>query len=163
MWRITLNRANRKKLNVVGWLTFYLYIILLMYFLFFSERYGRENILQDYHYNLEFFKEIKRFITYRQQLGYETFIVNIIGNVLAFAPLGFFLPLLEKRYQKFLITVFLCCMFSLCVELTQLYLKVGIFDVDDILMNTLGGILGYLSYIALKMILGRVHKNSKKK
>lgn len=147
--------TNRKILTKSGWLLFYLYIILLSYFLFFSERYGRENIMIQYHYNLEFFKEIKRFIRYREQLGYETFIVNIFGNIAAFAPFGFILPMLGKKYRHLFYTSFLCLIFSLCVESMQLFLKVGIFDVDDIMMNTFGGILGYLSFAALNTLLRR--------
>ena len=41
-------------------------------------------------YNLQLFKEIKRFIKYREYIGFEGFVVNIVGNVLAFSPYGFF-------------------------------------------------------------------------
>lgn len=140
-------KGTRKKIRTkAGWLLFCLYIVVLSYFLFFSEHYGRENSVQNYRSNLEFFKEIKRFITYREQLGYETFIVNIFGNIAAFAPFGFILPLLDSKYRRLVYTTFLCLVFSLCVETIQLYLKVGIFDVDDIMLNTLGGILGYLCF-----------------
>lgn len=154
--------TSRKKLTKAVWLLFYLYIILLCYFLFFSEHYGRENIMKDYRYNLVFFKEIKRFIIYREQLGFETFLVNILGNVLAFAPFGFMLPFLEKKYKNFFYTTFLCMIFSLCVEAMQLYLKVGIFDVDDLLMNTIGGIIGYLSYLIFSGMIGMFHPRRKK-
>ncbi len=147
-----MKEQNKRRLARAGWLLFYLYIILLSYFLFFSEHYGRENIMKDYHYNLEFFKEIRRFITYRRQLGFEAFLVNILGNVLAFTPFGFLLPLIDKKYRKFIYTTFLCLLFSLCVELLQLYLKVGIFDVDDIMMNTAGGIIGYIIYLVFHLL-----------
>lgn len=154
---------TKKSLMKAGWFLFYLYIILLSYFLFFSERYGRENTFQEYRYNLILFKEIKRFILYRQQLGYETFIVNIVGNVIAFAPFGFLLPLLEKRYRKIIYTTFLCLLFSLCVELVQMYLRVGIFDVDDIMMNTVGAILGYLCYLVLERFQRKMQRKRKKR
>lgn len=149
-----------------GWLLFYLYIVLLSYFLFFSEHYGRGYISQEYRYNLVLFKEIKRFIEYRQILGYESFIVNILGNILAFAPFGFLLPMLNKRYRNIFITTFLSFLFSLSVELVQLYFKVGIFDVDDIFMNTVGGIIGYISYRifhALFLKSGKKNKKSRRK
>lgn len=138
---------KKKKLVKAGWLLFYLYIIMLSYFLFFSEHYGRENLVTGYRYNLVFFKEINRFITYRKQLGLESFLVNIAGNILAFAPFGFMLPMLNLRYRKFIYVAFLSLLFSLSVELVQLFFKVGIFDVDDIMMNALGGILGYITYL----------------
>ncbi len=140
-------KANHKKvLTKAGWLLFYLYIILLSYFLFFSERYGRDLMTKDYRYNLELFKEIKRFIKYRQQLGFESFVVNILGNILAFAPFGFLPPLLNKKNRHILYVAITSFFFSLSVELVQMYLRVGIFDVDDILLNTMGGILGYITF-----------------
>ncbi len=157
-----MKKQNIQKLTKAGWLLFYLYIILLSYFLFFSEHYGRENILKEYHYNLEFFKEIKRFIKYRDKVGVESFIVNIFGNILAFAPFGFLLPLLSYKYRKYFYTAFLCLLFSVCVESMQILLKVGIFDVDDILMNTVGGILGIFSFVILNVI-GKVFRNKKRK
>lgn len=157
-----MKRQNKNYLTKAGWLLFYAYIILLSYFLFFSEHYGRENILKEYRYNLVLFKEIKRFLQYREQLGMESFMANILGNILAFAPLGFMLPLLNKRYQNFFRITFLCLFFSTSVEVVQLLLKVGIFDVDDILMNTIGGVLGYISYLIFSILL-RIFNPKRKK
>ncbi len=146
IWRKELKEMTKKRLKRASWLLFYLYIILLSYFLFFSEHYGRGYVVENYRYNLQFFKEIERFILYREQLGFESFIVNILGNILAFAPFGFLLPLLNKRYRGFLKIIFLSLLFSLTIETIQLYLKVGIFDVDDLLLNTVGGLLGYIVF-----------------
>jgi glycopeptide antibiotics resistance protein len=131
--------------------------------LFFSERYGRDYVAEDYRYNLEFFKEIKRFIIYRKQLGMEIFIVNIMGNILAFAPFGFLLSLLNKWYRKFFVITLLSLIFSITVELLQLYLRVGIFDVDDLILNTLGGTLGYVFFVICNAIYKRIHGKNKKK
>jgi len=158
-----LKEYNKKNLTKAGWLLFYLYIILLSYFLFFSEHYGRDYILDEYRYNLEFLKEIKRFIKYRELLGFESFIVNILGNILAFAPFGFMLPLLNKKYRKFFLITFMSILFSLSVEVAQMLLKVGIFDVDDILLNSIGGILGYLFFAICNSIYRRAHAKNKKK
>ena len=140
-----LKDINKKRIIMIGWIVFYIYILLLSYFLFFSERYGRDLVTQQY--NLQLFKEIKRFIKYREQIGWEGFIVNIFGNVIAFMPYGFLLPLLNRAYRKFYIIAILSIIFSLLIEAAQLLLKVGVFDVDDILMNSLGGILGYLVFL----------------
>lgn len=159
-----MKEQHRKWLIKAGWVLFYLYIILLCYFLFFSERYGRDYITKEYRYNLEFFKEIKRFIRYRELLGMETFVVNIIGNILAFAPFGFLLPLLNRKNSNFFLIAFFSMIFSLVVEMLQLRLKVGIFDVDDIMMNTFGGILGYLFFVIFEAVIFRkVRVNGKKR
>ncbi len=157
-----MKTRTKKRLIKAGWVLFYLYIILLSYFLFFSEHYGRENILEEYRYNLHLFKEIKRFITYRQRLGLESFVVNILGNVFAFAPFGFMLPLLNERYRKLFRVFFSSLFFSLSVEVVQMLLMVGIFDVDDLFLNTLGGLLGYLTFRISFAIFGRYETKKKR-
>lgn len=132
---------------------FVLYIILLAYFLFFSEHYGRTLGSDEYRYNLTFFKEVKRFITYRNEIGLESFVVNIIGNVLAFTPFGFALPIISIRNRKLINITLLSLEFSLTIEIIQLMLKVGIFDVDDLFLNTLGGIIGGLCFLICHRML----------
>lgn len=149
----------RKK---IGWLIFYIYLVCMAYFLFFSERYGRIYRLEEYRYNLIPFTEIKRYFMYRDSFRVELFIVNMFGNVFAFAPFGFLLPLLEPRFRKFLNIAFLSFEVSLMVELVQLITKTGIFDVDDVILNTFGGILGYLCFLLCKQIVIICRKHSKK-
>lgn len=132
---------------VVG--IFVIYLAVLAYFLFFSERYGRGET-GEYHYNLVPLQEIKRFIKYRDVIGWEGFIVNIFGNVLAFAPFGFLLPIVSKQNRSFFCAVLYSFEFSLFIELIQLSFQVGTFDVDDLLMNTIGGMLGYLFFLTQK-------------
>lgn len=152
-----MKEINKKRIITIGWILFYIYILLLSYFLFFSERYGRDLVTQQY--NLQLFKEIKRFIKYRGQIGFEGFIVNIFGNVIAFMPYGFLLPLLNRAYRRFYKIAILSVLFSLVIETAQLLLKVGVFDVDDILMNSLGGILGYFIFLIIHSIYKRMKKS----
>ncbi len=157
-----MKEIMKKRIARFGWILFYLYIILLCYFLFLSDHYGRGIISEEYRYNLELFKEIKRFIKYRERLGFENFVVNILGNVLAFAPFGFLLPMLKKSYRRFIVITLLSILFSLSVELLQMYTKVGVFDVDDILMNSIGGVLGYIAYSISSSVFRRFQKTSRK-
>ena len=158
-----MKEKEKRLLTKAGWLLFYLYIIILSYFLFFSERYGRDCITSGYRYNLELFREIRRFIEYRQLVGAESFVVNILGNVLAFSPFGFLLALLDKKYCKLLAITILSFAFSLVAESVQLILKVGIFDVDDIFLNTVGGILGYLIYRFIAAIFHKYQRKNDKR
>ncbi|MFU0826376.1 MAG: VanZ domain-containing protein [Lachnoclostridium sp.] len=137
---------SRTVILLVCRVLFILYIILLAYFLFFSERYGRTVASEEYKYNLVFLKELRRFILYRKEIGYEGFIVNIFGNVLAFAPFGFVLPIISKSNRKIINITLLSLEFSLTIELIQLIFKVGIFDVDDLFLNTIGGTLGGICF-----------------
>lgn len=126
-----------------GRVLFFLYLVGLCYFLFFAENYGRIPGQSDYRYNLVPFREISRFWTYRNILGIYSFL-NLVGNVLIFVPAGFFIPILCKKRRSFLFTVCVTFEMSLLVECLQLIFRVGSFDVDDLILNTLGGILGYL-------------------
>lgn len=137
---------NTTRNQKLGWVLFLAYLALLVYFLFFAESLDRNWVRREYAYNLELFREIRRFYVYREQVGMKAFFLNVFGNVLAFVPYGFFLPIVSRRSKKWWNTTLLSFGFSFGVELTQLVFKVGSFDVDDILLNTIGGVLGYISY-----------------
>lgn len=137
---------NTTKKQKLGWVIFVVYLIFLAYFLFFSEEFGRGQVQEGYAYNLVPFKEIRRFIVYRDKVGTVSFLLNIVGNVAGFMPFGFFLPIVSRRSRRWYNTVLLSFVFSLCIETAQLALKVGSFDVDDMILNTLGGILGFILY-----------------
>lgn len=130
-----------------GILLFILYVLLLVYFLFFSEGYGRvAEAERAYRYNLIPFVEIRRFWTYREQLGMFALFTNILGNVVGFIPFGYILPVVFRGFRNgFLIILSGFCL-SLCVEVIQLVTKVGCFDVDDLILNTLGAAVGYLAF-----------------
>lgn len=131
-----------------------LYIIFIIYFLIFSDWYGRTGEMQEYHYNLVLFKEIKRFWNYRDQVGLFAMFTNLFGNVIIFMPFGFFMPM-ASRYRSCFSAVFYSFGLSLCVETFQLLTKVGSFDVDDLLLNTIGGLAGYVIFAVCAVIRRR--------
>ena len=138
---------RRKHLRILGKILFVLYIGFIIYFLLFSEWYGRNpERMGEYRYNLELFKEIKRFWYYREQLGFYAVFTNLLGNVLIFVPFGFFMPM-ASRYRSFWSAVFYSFILSFCVETFQLITTVGSFDVDDMLLNTIGGMVGYIIFV----------------
>ena len=73
-------------------------------------------------------------------------------NVIAFVPFGFFLPLLYKRYRSIKIVAAIGFLFSLCIELVQMF-GWGATEIDDLIANTLGVCFGYLSYCIIKKSL----------
>ena len=138
------NRANKEKYALWGGrVLFLIYLAGLCYFLFFAENYGRIFGQENYRYNLVPFREIERFWTYRDELGIHSF-YNLAGNILGFVPAGFFIPILWENKRGFFFTVCVTFDMSLLVEILQIVLRVGSFDVDDLILNTLGGIIGYL-------------------
>lgn len=153
-----MKKSTNKWIRFFSWVLFLFYLAFISYFLFFSERYGRTEGNAGYRYNLVLFQEIKRFVTYREAIGLEGFIVNIIGNVLAFAPFGFCLPLISIRRTNFFRVLVWSFLFSLTIETIQLVYQIGIFDVDDLLMNTIGGVIGYVVYRIGKLWLDHKKK-----
>lgn len=131
----------------MGTVLFVLYILALIYFLFFSEKYGRVAIEdREYRYNLVPFVEIRRFWVYRKQLGFLAVFTNLFGNVAGFLPFGFILPLIIHRMRSGLLITLMGFGLSATVEIIQLFTKVGSFDVDDLILNTVGAALGYLLF-----------------
>ena len=88
--------------------------------------------------------------------------LNLVGNIVAFLPFGFFLPILYPRCRSFLRTVFFSFECSLIVETIQLVSKVGSFDVDDMLLNTVGGALGCLIFHWMNRIRREYETKEKK-
>lgn len=68
---------------------------------------------------------------------------NIILNILMFVPFGFLLPLFSYRFKKLYWTLSLGFLFTFGIEVTQYITKRGIFEVDDIMNNWIGALIGY--------------------
>ncbi len=77
-------------------------------------------------------------------------LVNLIGNILAFMPLGFLSPLSFRSFEKFTRVVLLIFLTTMIIEINQYAFSVGVCDIDDVLLNILGGIFGYYIFIVLK-------------
>ena len=155
-----MNLRKSKKFRIIGKILFILYIVFIIYFLIFSDWYGRAGTMDEYHYNLVLFREIKRFWNYRAEVGLFAMFTNLFGNVIIFIPFGFFMPMASK-YRSIFSAVFYSFGLSLCVETFQLITKVGSFDVDDLLLNTVGGLVGYLIFV-LGEALRRRHVKKKR-
>lgn len=75
---------------------------------------------------------------------------NIIANILVFIPLGFFIS--NKNSKNVFKALIICLGVILSIELIQLFFKIGFFDVDDIILNFIGSLLGvFISLFVRKM------------
>ncbi len=138
--------ANKKENKLAMWVCFIAYLSLLGYLVFFSSGLNREDHAE-YRYNLTLFQEIGRYYGVGMRTGsWRLFLWNVVGNVCVFVPFGVLLPMLFKKCQKFIPVLLLSFELSLVIEIVQLVTRVGSFDVDDLLLNTIGGILGYITY-----------------
>lgn len=146
---------NKKTGKVIGWGIFLVYIVVIIYFVLFAEMWGRSDISQQYSYNIIPFKEIKRFALNIDKLGWQVVLVNLLGNVVAFIPFGMCLPGLSDDGLTFFSASILTFDFSLAIELMQLVTRVGCFDVDDLILNTAGGMIGYAVYSLYRRMKGK--------
>ncbi len=140
--RISYIRINHEKfvfyrefLNLV-----FIIYILLLYQLLTSTELNKMSGL-----NLIPFTEI-----FRYKIGSSLFIYNVIGNIFVFIPFGYFVSGYVKasRVSHILLISFIS---SLTVELVQLNIGRS-FDIDDIILNVTGSIIGFLLFIGLTAI-----------
>ena len=120
-------------------LSFIIYILCLFQVVTFQDN---NNISSN---NLIPFREM-----FRYDFGSRLFLKNVLGNIIMFLPYGFFTSyfLSEKKLLPiFILTV----VTSLTIESTQLMIG-RVFDIDDILLNIVGGVLGHYLYILILKI-----------
>ena len=80
-------------------------------------------------------------------------IAEAILNVLLFVPLGFLAGAAIRR-KRFLKTVGLCCGISVTIEILQLVLKKGVCNIDDVINNSAGCIVGCGLFLIIKLLCG---------
>ena len=101
--------------------------------------------------NLMPFREILRY-----DVGTKTFYKQVFGNILLFIPLGYFATSYCKIKGLGTITL-VSLLSSITIEVTQHYIG-RTFDIDDIILNVVGGIVGFLIYTALNAIRNHMPK-----
>ncbi len=118
------------------------YILCLFYVVTFQDsNYGVSNYIP--------FKEI-----FRYNIGSRKFIKNILGNIMLFIPYGFLSSYILKN-RKISITFILSLIVSVTIEVVQYHIG-RVFDIDDIILNVLGGIIGGLLFIGIDAIQNKV-------
>ncbi len=91
---------------------------------------------------------------FRYRIGSPLFIKNVIGNIVLFMPYGFFIGFYLKE-DKARFILLLTLLVSVTIECVQM--SIGrVFDVDDILLNTLGGFIGAKVYILLVKLTNHI-------
>ena len=143
---VVIIRISRKLINhekFIFYKEFYnlLFIIylLLLYYLLLSTDNASSGL------NLTPFKEIIRYPITSVQ-----FIYNVIGNIVLFLPFGFFISDFIKAKKTYQILI-ISALISLTAELIQF--KIGrAFDIDDIILNSIGAIIGFMCYVSVKAI-----------
>ena len=110
--------------------------------------------LQDQNYGLSNYIPFKEI--FRYEGGSSLFVKNIIGNVLLFLPYGYFASEYIKSKKAWPI-----CLLTTLVTITIEFVQLNIgrtFDIDDVILNTLGGLLGYLLYRLIEKVKVKLPK-----
>lgn len=82
-------------------------------------------------------------------LGFKGWIIagiNLVGNIALLVPLGFLLPLVSRK-TNWKQSLFFGFFAGFAIEVTQVILRVGIFDIDDVILNALGVLIGYGAFV----------------
>ncbi|WP_257832771.1 VanZ family protein [Salipaludibacillus agaradhaerens] len=102
------------------------------------------------NYNLDPFLSIYRISMYSEN-WLDPFRI-LIGNVLLFVPFGYLFPFLIDSIRKInsnisiLLTVFFSMLLSIFIEVSQFLFTYRVANVDDVILNTLGGFIGVFVY-----------------
>mgnify|MGYP000619210589 CR=1 FL=1 len=110
--------------KIVSYILFLPYMFFLLYLVFFSKDYGRDIVHN--HVNLIPFKSIVKFIL--NPANSRAFWVNIVGNIVSFLPMGFFLSLTISRLNKINRTTLVVLFISTIIEINQYIFKVGVVE-----------------------------------
>ncbi len=147
-------RKQGKILKILWWV----YIALLFVFVvvkFKGSFYELSNRINSYsmqgsiNYNFIPFRSISTQFKYITQWWA---LKNLLGNIIPFIPFGLLLPITYKKFSSTISVFFTGLASILLIEIFQFFTKLGSFDVDDIILNMIGIVCGYLMFL----IVGRI-------
>lgn len=139
-----MRRINLKK--VIAWFIFIGYSTCLLYWMFWGFNRSNHIVRNELRYNVIPFKTILHFLS---TAGWHNLInpaINILGNIGVFIPLGFLIPVLFKRLTDYKWFSFVFVGSLILLEILQMMLHVGTADIDDVILNFVGGTLGLLLF-----------------
>jgi len=147
-----VHEGTRRWFRALTGLVFILYTAAVIYWMYigFGRRIHTGGSLQ---YNLVPLKTVRLFLDFGNGLSLMDRSVNLIGNVVVFVPFGFMLPMLFVRLLSWLRLTVYVVFIILILEMLQMVLHVGSFDVDDLLLNLLGIWAGYILLRLSKLTL----------
>lgn len=144
-------------LEIILWVTFFAYFLFLVKAVLLKflppeliadqmHRIDSEIISRSFpNSNLIPFKTIISYIV--NPISVKIAIVNVLGNIILFIPIGILAPFLVLKKYEFWISFKVSLLASFCIslafEVIQLLTYFGLFDVDDLILNTFGGVLGF--------------------
>lgn len=140
--------TNRKLWRLIWWIYLAALIALVVIkfngsFAELSARIARASQPDSVNYNLIPFRTLSIQL---RLLNSHWAVYNLLGNFVPFIPFGFLLPIAYCRFDSIAKVFGISICSIVCIELFQLVSKLGCFDVDDIIMNMIGIMCGYLVF-----------------
>jgi glycopeptide antibiotics resistance protein len=138
----SINLKSNKYIKVI----FLFYILLLLKMSFWGLGTFPIRIIDGYSdvsQNIIPFKSIINYLVNFEHYNFITWFYNTFGNILLFFPLGILISLFFVSVNRFTQVMYLSIFVSFSIEITQYITTLGVFDVDDVILNTLGSILGF--------------------
>lgn len=105
--------------------------------------------------NLEPFRTIKNYVS-DMNYGDGVALRNILGNIIPFVPLGFIIPVAFPSQRNIIKTMCLCLLVICGVEIFQLVSFLGSFDIDDIILNQISCVMGFIMFILFKNVFKKI-------
>jgi len=136
----------KKTFRIILWSLFAVYMLILLYILFLSRPPRLGYSVSEYFLmklNIVPLKTIIHYVSIFSYGYYTLAIKNVVGNFVLFLPMGAALPYLFRKVDKFYKVVIIVAVSVLIVEILQGLLRVGTPDVDDLILNLSGAMLGY--------------------
>lgn len=145
------SKQYRPRRQPMKWLLLVLYSAAVVYWMFLG--FGR-TVRTDgpLLYNLEPLRTVKLYFNLHNGVTFSGRLVNLLGNVVVFIPFGVLLPLLIRKLRSVLMLTLWTALGILLLETLQMLLRVGSFDVDDLLLNLMGVWVGYILFRKNKFI-----------
>ncbi|MDU1412450.1 MAG: VanZ family protein [Clostridium sp.] len=148
---------KKNKLNIIREIfvnLFFIYFLMMIYYTFFK---NGELCFSFYRIRYVNFIPIKRTIEMFANVntGYTCPYYNVLGNIILFIPLGFFIPLLFKKCDKLKRVILYGFIGSFTIEFLQYFTSNNITDIDDLIFNTIGAILGFWCFRLVRCVVGK--------
>lgn len=88
--------------------------------------------------------------TYISDINFGIALINILGNIIPFVPMGFLIPMAFPSQRNIIKTMISCFLLICSIEILQLIFFLGSFDIDDIILNQLSCFIGFMLFIACR-------------
>ena len=136
----------KKMIRPALWTAFGIYCFILIYILFLSR-----GAMIHYSY-AQYFRQFTNFIPFKTIIEYvqryhngfrNLSVINLLGNFVLFMPMGALLPCVIHKLDRFWKVTLTVLGMVVMVEIVQGILRVGSVDIDDVLFNVIGAMIGY--------------------